>query len=184
MENNKNLSGEAKFVTETLDTKPKLHPMSSEKLRRIEFGNSGFTIWMDRKYDGSWEGTFDFLPEASSLREKGKEAKYALIFCSSMSAFYDFLHDAKTEEIFKIDPKKIKTIGNISNMVFINSVTNFFNNHQGKGLVRKDEKYLEIEINAAAFRRLKEDHPLISYLRRISRLAKERNIMVTNEISS
>ncbi len=174
---------EVKHSKEKLDTTPKLTPEEFEETTRIDFGNSGFTLWLDREESGEIGGSFDFMPEGVDQPKKGKQMTYARIFVSSIYALYKFVNDPKVEENFGFDPKKIGKVGAFSNKVFVDSVCNFFDRYEGIGLAQREEE-LGVSIDISALSSLKKDHPFINYLKTVSESEITRNITVSRETTS
>jgi hypothetical protein len=178
-----NDAGEAKHYEEKLDTTPKLIPEKFEETTRIDFGNSGFTLWLDREESGSVIGSFDYMPEGVDRPGKGKQATYAKVFISSIYALYKFVNDPRTEKDFGFNPKKIEKVGSFSNKVFIDSVCDFFDRHEGSGLVQREEE-LGLSIDVSALSSLEDDHPFINYLKTVSESESTKSITLSRGTTS
>lgn len=184
MEDDQRTPKEMRYITEKLDMTPKLVFYGKEKnKKKIGFGNSGFSFYLDDCEDDCYRGTFDFMPENQLLRPNNtaEAARNARIFTCSIYALYQFLNNSEMQENLCGDSRKIVEIGAFSNRVFIDSVFAFFCKHGGAELVKRNREQ-HIYIDTLALGLLNKNNPFIKHIRAIAESENSKRAMVSRMV--
>lgn len=157
-----------KFVTEKLSSAPFRYEGIKDSVI-IKFGNTGFDINFDPK-DGVC--SFDFMPEGKDTFDTKNAAKYATILSVSILELHNLLNDSEKLSDLNVDLSGTQVIGAVTNSKLINAMLVLFSRSNNKNLLKTVETDL-IDINIQEFKNLKDDDPLMIYLKRVSDRAKD-----------
>lgn len=167
------------LVQEVVTGDPKFD-IRSDSLKQISFGNTGFSFWVDKLDNGSYNSHIDFTPEGSVSQHTKKSTKYSRIFAYSILRLYKLLNDPETESNFDITPARLGAIKVISSRNFVEKLTSFFHNHQADSLIKTYDRKDVLDIDAQAFMSLKPDNPFLKHLRKMSKPIEDGKVTVVN----
>jgi hypothetical protein len=168
---------EMRTTEEQLDGTPYLSPYSYPMTQVVNFGNTGFNISF-----GLENNIFNFTPEGRIFPEKQNAARYASALCVSLLELHNFLNNPEKIRIFGINESEITKVSANTNPTLRNAIEELFSKSIPPNIASKNENEKTVSIDLQSFKSLGKSDPLIKYLSRVSKRAKNTSIRHTRVI--